>query len=132
MAYISTADVKKIRVALKEKFPAYKFSVRKDNNIAVAVNVMKGPAFKPYEEHDRYENTRYMRDLNNGNFNINHHYLDRYGENEEFFEEVVKIIKTAPNDAWYDNSDMQIDYFDTAYYIHLKVGKWDKDYEAVA
>jgi len=29
---------------------------------------------------------------------------------------------------WYDNSDAQTDYFDTAYYVDVNVGKWDKPY----
>ena len=43
-------------------------------------------------------------------------------------------MKTAPalaegGRAWYDNSDAMTDYFDTAYYTHVSVGKWNKPYE---
>jgi hypothetical protein len=33
---------------------------------------------------------------------------------------------------WYDRSDSQSDYFDTAYYVDVNVGKWDKPYEFIA
>ena len=29
---------------------------------------------------------------------------------------------------YYDNTDAQIDYFDTAYYYNINVGKWNKPY----
>jgi len=43
-------------------------------------------------------------------------------------------MKTAPASieggrAWYDNSDAMTDYFDTAYYTNIRIGKWDKPYK---
>ena len=29
---------------------------------------------------------------------------------------------------WYDKSDAMVDYFDTAYYIDINIGKWNKPY----
>jgi hypothetical protein len=29
---------------------------------------------------------------------------------------------------WYDRSDVQTDYFDTAYYMDVNVGQWNKPY----
>ena len=40
--------------------------------------------------------------------------------------ELVPAMKSAD---WYDRSDSRIDYFDTAYYVDVNVGKWDKPYE---
>ena len=34
--------------------------------------------------------------------------------------------------GYYDRSDAQIDYFDTAYYMHLNIGAWDKPYKITA
>jgi hypothetical protein len=36
-----------------------------------------------------------------------------------------------PADVWYDNSDAMIDYFDTAYYVDINVGQWNKEYQVV-
>ena len=45
-------------------------------------------------------------------------------------------MKTAPlvkgaGRGWYDNSDAMIDYFDTAYYMDISVGDWNKPYQQV-
>ena len=50
------------------------------------------------------------------------------------FSEIVNIMKTAPANAeggreYYDNSDAMIDYFDTAFYTNISIGKWNKPYE---
>ena len=29
---------------------------------------------------------------------------------------------------WYDTSDAMVDYFDTAYYVDINIGKWNKPY----
>ena len=29
---------------------------------------------------------------------------------------------------WYDKSDAMVDYFDTAYYVDINIGKWNKPY----
>lgn len=48
------------------------------------------------------------------------------GECKEFFEELFAAVKGA---GWYNNSDAMIDYFDTAYYFDVNVGRWNKPYE---
>jgi hypothetical protein len=43
--------------------------------------------------------------------------------------DALKEIKQALLSAdYYDESNAQIDYFNTAYYYHIHVGKWDKPY----
>jgi hypothetical protein len=42
-----------------------------------------------------------------------------------FFSEIFPAMKGAD---WYDKSDAQVDYFDTAYYVDVNVGKWNKPY----
>ncbi len=38
------------------------------------------------------------------------------------------IIPAMKGADWYDKSDAQIDYFDTAYYYDVNVGSWNKPY----
>jgi hypothetical protein len=47
------------------------------------------------------------------------------GESYHFLKEVITALKSGD---WYDNSDAQIDYFDTAYYYHVNVGNWQTPY----
>ena len=37
----------------------------------------------------------------------------------------VEALKSAD---WYDKSDAMTDYFNTAYYVDVNIGKWDKPY----
>ena len=53
-------------------------------------------------------------------------YQEHYtGTALSFLSEVIPALKSAD---WYDRSDAMTDYFDTAYYFDIHVGKWDKPY----
>ena len=43
----------------------------------------------------------------------------------EALQEIKQALLAAD---YYDRSDAQIDYFDTAYYYNINVGKWNKPY----
>ena len=137
MAYISTDDVKHIRNTLKKELPQFKFSVVRDHHSSVTIALMKGPAFKDYEYFDRYTHETKIGTLNEDHHQINQYHLeDLYGkENAKVLDKIHSIALTAPANnggkVWYNNSDAMIDYFDTAYYVHIEVGKWNKQYEIV-
>ena len=42
----------------------------------------------------------------------------------KFLEEILRAL----NDGNHDNSDIQTDYFDVGWYVHVNVGKWNKPY----
>ena len=136
MAYINAEDVNHIRVALKKEFPQYKFSVTRDHHLGVNINFMKGPRFAEYEYFDRYSGEMKEDNLD-GYHQINHFHLESfYGkENAEILGKVSEIAHTAPGLAggkeYYNNNDIQSDYFDVAYYVSISVGKWNKEYEIV-
>lgn len=125
MSYISTEDVKKIRVALKNEFgKKLKFGVRKSPSChSVSVTIKSGTVdfsdllsqFHSYEQ-----------------VQVNHYHLQNYGVHKSLFEKIVEIIKTAPSNKWYNNSDPMIDYFDVAFYFELNVGDWNNPYKKVA
>lgn len=52
--------------------------------------------------------------------------LNDYGK--ELLKKAYELAKTFN----YNDSDSQIDYFDTNFYLHLNVGKWNKPFEVVA
>ena len=123
MSYISTEDVKKIRVALKNEFgKKLKFSVRKSPSChSVGVTIKSGTVDFSDIMRNTYDQVQ-----------VNHYHLQNYGVHKSLFEKIVEIIKTAPSKEWYNNSDAMIDYFDVAFYFDLNVGDWDKPYEKVA
>lgn len=51
------------------------------------------------------------------------------GEELAFFEEAFAALQGA---GYYNNSDYQSDYFDTAYYYYIRVGQWNKPYQLIA
>ena len=53
-------------------------------------------------------------------------FQDHYdGLAKDFLTEAMAALKCA---GWYDRSDAQIDYFDTAYYVDINIGRWNKPY----
>lgn len=54
----------------------------------------------------------------------NEWYLSDYGK------KVVSGLNKEMNSYNYDDSDGMVDYFDTNFYGYVKIGKWDKPYEA--
>ena len=123
MSYISTEDVKKIRVALKNEFgKKLKFAVRKSPSChSVSVTLKSGTV----------DFSDLMRNPNE-QVQVNHYHLQNYGVHKSLFEKIIEIIKTAPSAKWYNNSDPMIDYFDVAFYFDLNVGDWDNPYKKVA
>jgi len=135
MAYIGAQDVKAIREALKARFPEFKFGCKKGaGGLSVDVVIKQGPIdfIEQYASGNiSDENASYVR--NSGSLQVNPYWLADvyYGEALLMLQEVVQIIKTAPERKWYDRSDAMTDYFDTAYYFHISIGSWNKPYALV-
>lgn len=50
------------------------------------------------------------------------HYV---GKSRKFFDELFPALYSAD---YYDRSNVQTDYFDTAYYVDVNVGNWNQPY----
>jgi len=48
------------------------------------------------------------------------------GKSKKFLAEAFDALKGA---GYYNNSDAMTDYFDTAYYYDINIGRWNKPYE---
>ena len=128
MAYISAQDVQAIRTELKQKFPKWKFAVRKGSgSLSVDVNIMQGT--ESFD--DQFSNGRRYAQVNQ--YWIKDHFAD--SSERQAIEMINEIMHNAPGRAggkqYFDESDAQTDYFHTAFYTHLSIGKWDKDYVCV-
>jgi len=77
-------------------------------------------------KHDPYYNDRIIEKPKC--LQVSQHWIENHftGKVKEFFTELFQAMK---GNKWYDNSDIQVDYFDTAYYMDVNVGQWDKPYE---
>ena len=62
--------------------------------------------------------------------NVNPYWYHEHftGVAKDFLTDAMKSLKSA---EWYDESNAQIDYFDTAYYIDINIGKYNKPYIVV-
>ena len=62
---------------------------------------------------------------------MNTYHIDSWytGAAKNFLNELLAAMKGT---KWYDNSDAMTDYFDTAYYMDINLGKWNKPYEYIA
>ena len=128
MAYISATDVQAIRTELKAKFPKWKFAVRKSSgSLAVDVNIMQGT--ESFDDH--FSNGRRYAQVNQ--YWIADHFKDT--SERQAIEMINEIMHNAPGRAggkqFFDHSDAQTDYFHTAFYTHLSIGKWDKEYVCI-
>ena len=64
---------------------------------------------------------------------IKDHWKDEY--DAKVLTQINEIMHNAPGraggKAFYDNSDAMTDYFDTAFYTHLSIGAWNKNYALI-
>lgn len=62
---------------------------------------------------------------------INHYHFSElarewnYHRIADFIDDLVCAMRGAD---WYNKTDIMTDYFDTAYYIHINVGQYNKPY----
>lgn len=128
MAYISATDVAAIRTELKQKFPKWKFAVRKGSgSLSVDVVIKQGTA----SFNDQFHNGRRYAQVNQ--YWIADHFKD--SSERQAIEMINEIMHNAPGRAggkkYFDESDAMTDYFHTAFYTHLSIGAWDQEYTCV-
>ena len=68
--------------------------------------------------------------IRSGYLDVNTYWYHEHfsGVAKKFLEEVLMAMKGAD---WYDRSDIQSDYFDTAYYVDINIGQWNKPYQVI-
>ena len=115
MAYISNEKKSQIQAALKPIFKKYgiKATLSKSSGYStLSVNISAGDI-----------------DFGSDYKQVNVYYIDEHytGVAKDFLNEVLDTIKFVGE--WYDESNAQIDYFNTAFYIDINVGRWDKPYK---
>ena len=125
MAYVNAEMTKAVRTALKEQMKGWKISVSKNaHGSTICLTIHQAPEGVKLEDEFTGENTNY------GYMDINHYYLHNYIYEEEY-RKIIRIMKEATasvGQGWYDDSDIQTDYFNTAYYYYLRIGSYEKPY----
>jgi hypothetical protein len=138
MAYISKEQVQAKRIKLKEINKKYgvKATFSGANTSSLNLTIQSGKIDfvenfiqKALDKSVVGYNTNFVHIYETKHIQVNHYHLDsRFsGEALEYLQEVYDLMK----EDHYDNSDVQTDYFDTAWYNNIQIGKWNKGYEFV-
>jgi hypothetical protein len=122
MAYINQDDKKRIAAELKPILKRYgvkgTLSIHNHSTIVLTVKSGKIDFFADYG--DREDARKFGIDVNP--YWFHEHFV---GKSKEFLAKAFAALKSAD---WYDESDIQTDYFNTAYYFRVNIGKWNKPY----
>lgn len=126
MAYVSAEMTKAVRVALKEKMPGWKISVKKNpHSSTIYLTIEESP--KEIDLMLEFVNDDCRED---GYMDVNHYFIEQYVF-AEHYKKIIEIMKEATASVghpFYDKSDIQTDYFNTAYYYYLQIGSYEKPY----
>ena len=124
MAYVSQSLKKQLAPAIKAVLKKYKMkgSIAVDNHSTLVVNLKSGAI-------------DFQKDYNGEgahHYQINPYWFQNHyeGAAKSFLTELLAAMKSE--DVWYDNTDAMIDYFDTAYYVDVNIGRWNQQYEVTA
>jgi hypothetical protein len=138
MAYMSQEKKAKIASTLKPVLVKYgvkgSLSVRNHSTIVLTLKSGKIDFIENFIKTDTDSNIGRKMDPSqidylrkNQSMDVNPYWFQEHftGGAKAFLTEAFKALKSAD---WYDESDAMTDYFNTAYYVDLNVGKWNKPY----
>lgn len=114
MAYMNQEKKAIIAAKVKPILKKYglKGSLSVHNHSSISLNLKSGPI-----------------DFGGDYIQVNHYWLDdHYGDRPLALAALKELKEALMAAGYYDNSDAQTDYFDTAYYYNINVGKWNKPY----
>ena len=138
MAYMNQERKARIATAIKPILAKYgvkgSLSVRNHSSIVLTLksgkidfieNFIKTDADSNIGRKMAQDQVVYLR--KNQTMDVNPYWFQEHftGTAKAFLTEAFGALKSAD---WYDESDAMTDYFNTAYYVDLNVGKWNKPY----
>lgn len=127
MAYASKERKATIAAGLKEVMPKdWKYSLAIRHHSTFVLTIAKAPVdlvklatangYRAYDNHVQ----------------LGGHNVARHFEGTEVAEVFNKIQKVMYSADYHDRSDAMIDLHDTAYYVDMNLGRWDKGFEVQA
>lgn len=141
MAYMNQERKTRIAAALKPILAKYgiKATLAVRNHSTICLNIKSGKIdfIENFIATDRADWTGRKMDqqqIDNirtkQNLDVNPYWFHEHfsGVAKEFLTETFAALKSAD---WYDESDAMTDYFNTAYYVDVNIGRWDKPYTVV-
>ena len=136
MAYMNQEKKAKIVSAVKPILKKYgvkaTFAVRNHSTICLNVKAGNIDFIENYiQTGQRMSEDQVAFIRKNKSIDVNPYWFQDHfsGKAKSFLSEAFTAMKSAGN--WYDRSDAQTDYFDTAYYVDVNIGSWKKPYEVI-
>lgn len=137
------------RKQVKAEFPLCKFSIRTEYysmGQSLHVVLVKAPfrVFKTEDEirehfrtngwgrYDERDITNIVYDISRGHTQVNDHYIDESVIYTDEAKIILKRVREIVNKDNWDRSDIQTDYFDVHFYLHMSIGTWERPLEVVA
>lgn len=131
MAYMNQDKKKIIKANLDKvlKPLGIKYSLSVQNHMSINCTIRSGKIDFINNMRQR-TGDKFKLHTDSGYIQVNPYWYSEHfsGEAESVINQVIDALKSAD---YYDRSDAMIDYFDTAYYMHLNVGSWDKPYQLI-
>jgi hypothetical protein len=129
MAYMNQERKAQLAPGIKAVLKKYgmKGSISVNNHSTLVVTVKAGELDiigNFYQKQDRVKNDQ-RGYIQVNQYNIDNNYT---GKVKNFLNELHSAMMGS---IWYDKSDISTDYFNTAYYIDINIGQWNKPYELV-
>jgi hypothetical protein len=129
MAYMNQDKKKVIKANLDKvlKPLGIKYSLRVQDYMSITCTIKSGDIDFIGNLRNR-TGTAFNLHSDRGYVQVNPYWFNDHftGEPRYIINGVIKALQSAD---YYDRSDAQVDYFDTAYYMHLNIGDYDKPYK---
>ena len=109
--------VELVRAWLKETYPRYKFSVRRENYNSIYIKLMSADFEAFTKESGKVQDT------------INHYNIERNPDLTDRAKEVMMNVCDFVMSYNFDDSDAMTDYFHTNFYLTLGIGSYRKPYK---
>ena len=128
MAYMNQEMKAKIAARLKPILKRYgvKGTLAVRNHSTIVLNIKAGRV-DFLNDYTKGANPAIRADAEKFGIDVNPYWYQEHfgGESYHFLREAFNALKAAD---WYDESDAMTDYFNTAYYFRVNIGKWNKPY----
>ena len=128
MAFISQQDKKTLAPAIKAVFKKYglKGTIGIKNHMTLCANVSAGRL-------DLIGAAAQVGDFRSSGYYQANAYAatnEKYKDiNINIFNFYTELKKAMRGNLWFDKSDSMTDYFHTAYFMDINIGRWNKPYQ---
>lgn len=134
MAYISQDEKAKIAPAVKSLLKQYglkgTLSIRNHSTLCLTISSGSIDFFASANRMNkeladlRGDVYREVKD----EIQVNPYYIDSHFDGVAA-QVLTKLLSALRGEGWYNNSDIQTDYFDVKHYCDINIGKWNKPYQ---